>query len=78
MVTNMNVTVKLFASLRIGRFKSEVWEMPAGSKVIDILAKLGLQGREVAILRVNGRDVPDEQKLMDGDIITLFPPMGGG
>lgn len=74
----MLITVKLFASLRIGRFKSEQWELPEGSSVDMVVSRLGLQPRDIAILRVNGRDVPDGQILADGDVVTLFPPMGGG
>lgn len=74
----MQITIKLFASLLIGRFRKEVWEMHAGSTVADILVKLNLLPQGVALLRVNGRDALDEQVLQDGDIIALFPPMGGG
>lgn len=74
----MQITVKLFASLRIGRFKSEQWDVPDGSTVDWFLAKLGLQPHDVSILRVNGRDVIDGYVLGNGDVVTLFPPMGGG
>ncbi|MHB1654266.1 MAG: MoaD/ThiS family protein [Desulfitobacteriaceae bacterium] len=74
----MHITIKLFASLRVGRFKTEKWEMPEGSTVADILTRLGLKVREVSILRINGRDAEDEQVLRDEDSVALFPPLGGG
>ncbi len=74
----MKITIKLFASLRRGRFKSEQWDVPEGSTVELVFDRLGLQPRDVSILRVNGRDVADGQVLGAGDIVTLFPPLGGG
>ncbi|MDI6812037.1 MAG: MoaD/ThiS family protein [Desulfitobacteriaceae bacterium] len=74
----MKITIKLFASLRRGRFKSEQWDVPEGSTVELVFDRLGLQPRDVSILRVNGRDVADGQVLRAGDIVTLFPPLGGG
>ena len=74
----MQITVKLFASLRMGRFKAEQWELPSESTVDQVFSRLGLQSKEVSILRVNGRDVQDGHRLADGDVVTLFPPMGGG
>lgn len=74
----MKVTIKLFATLRDGRFKVENRELPKESRVKDILSSLGIAPGEVAICLVNGRDVNDNHVLSDGDTLALFPPVGGG
>ena len=77
-VVKLRVVIKLFASLRIGRFKTEERSMPEGSTVLDALNHLELQPHEVSIVRVNNIAVSDDHVLLDSDQLALFPPMGGG
>ncbi|GAB6156048.1 MoaD/ThiS family protein [Desulfosporosinus burensis] len=74
----MRVTVKLFATFRDGRFKVEERDLPDASRVVDVLLPLNIPLEEVAICLVNGRDVNEQHVLSDGDVIALFPPVGGG
>lgn len=74
----MQVNVKLFATLREGRFKQEVTELENSSSVLDVLKKYELPLEEVAICLVNGRDADNEHVLKNGDTVSLFPPVGGG
>ena len=74
----MRVTVKLFATFRDGRFKVEEWDLPEGSRLMDVLQPLNIEPEEVAICLVNGRNVNEQHVLKDGDTIALFPPVGGG
>ncbi|MDI6812013.1 MAG: MoaD/ThiS family protein [Desulfitobacteriaceae bacterium] len=74
----MRVTIKLFATLREGRFKVENWELPARASVKDVLERLGIKSEGIAIILVNGRDTQVEYELQEGDAISLFPPVGGG
>lgn len=74
----MQVTVKLFATLREGRFKVENQELPVRSLVQDVMERLQIEPEGVAIILVNGRDSRFEAELKDGDTISLFPPVGGG
>lgn len=74
----MQVNVKLFATLREGRFKAEVTELENESRVMDIIKKYDLPLEEVAICLVNGRDADNERVLQNGDTVSLFPPVGGG
>lgn len=74
----MQVTIKLFATFREGRFKVEVREMPEESRVGDVLQSIGISVEEVAICLVNGRDSSVQTVLADGDTLSLFPPVGGG
>lgn len=74
----MQVTVKLFATFRDGRFKEKSWELADGTVVQDVLVQLQIEPSEVAILLVNGRDAKAQTELRDGDTLALFPPVGGG
>ena len=74
----MKVTVKLFATFRFGREKIQVMELSDEGTPKDVLANLGITPEEVAILLINGRDGQFESQLKDGDVISLFPPVGGG
>lgn len=74
----MQVNVKLFATLRDGRFKEEKTEIKDNGRVMDVIEKYDLPLEEVAICLVNGRDADNEHVLQNGDTVSLFPPVGGG
>ena len=74
----MKITVKLFATFRIGRFSIEEREYPAGTTVSRIAAELGLTESELGIMLVNSRHVRLDHLLEDGDVLALFPLLGGG
>jgi sulfur carrier protein len=74
----MKVNVKLFATLRDGRFNSEKAEFQENSRVSDVIKKYDLPPEDVAICLVNGRDANNEHVLNDGDTLSIFPPVGGG
>lgn len=74
----MEVKVRLFATLREGRFKEKMLELgplPTPQTVIDLL-EIPLE--EVAILLINGRDGKMETVLAETDVVSIFPPVGGG
>lgn len=74
----MEVKVRLFATLREGRFKEKMLELgplPTPQTVIDLL-EIPLE--EVAILLINGRDGKLETVLAETDVVSIFPPVGGG
>ena len=68
----IKVEIHLFAILREGCFKKEIWELPEGTRVIDVLNRLGIKLEEVVIILVNGMNVELEYILKDGDYISLF------
>jgi sulfur carrier protein ThiS len=53
------------------------FDVPEGSTVQDVLVLVGMARRSL-ILTVNGRWVPPEHALSEGDRIRLVPPIGGG
>lgn len=74
----VNVTVKLFATFRNGRFKIEQQDWPEGMDCRRIVASLGLTEEEIGIVLINGRHVSLDQILAPGDTLSLFPLVGGG
>jgi sulfur-carrier protein len=79
----MRVTVRLFATLvrfkdgsRAGR-PFEV-ELPEGSLVQDLVNSLNIPLEETHVVFINNIIVETRSKLQHGDVVGLFPPVGGG
>ena len=74
----MEVQVKLFAIFREGRFEKKQVQVPDGSCLKDLFDVLGIGSEEVGILLLNGSAVSSEHKLAHGDLVSIFPAIGGG
>lgn len=75
----MNVVVKLFAQYREGRFKVQECEYPANTTAREIIDALNLESvSPLGVLMVNGKHVDVTYHLQEGDVIALFPKVGGG
>ena len=74
----MRVTIKLFANFRNDRFIKEVHTIAPDSTVGAIVSELALTEEEVGVILINGRHSNLEQPLSEGDILSLFPLVGGG
>lgn len=74
----MEVNVKLFATLRDGRFKEEKAKVNEDTQIKDVINKFNIPEEEVRICFLNGRDAEFNQTLKNGDTLSLFPPVGGG
>ena len=72
------IECRLFATLRENRSRKIDFEYKKGITPKNIILKLNIELDEVAILLINGIYSPPEQELKDGDIVSLFPPVGGG
>ena len=72
------IEVRFFATLREGRGK--ITQIPAeeASTAADLLRRFAIPTEEVAILLINGFHSKPEDPVKDGDVISLFPPVGGG
>ena len=72
------IEVRLFATLRQGRQK--VYQLESGSvkTVQDIMAAVDVPRSEVNIMLINGFHQKPETVVKDGDIVSLFPAVGGG
>lgn len=74
----MQITVKLFAYFRENRFKIEVWEVAEGISVGDVVDKLGIPRNEVGVLMLNSRHTEFAASPAAGDVLAIFPVIGGG
>ncbi|MBO3803462.1 MAG: MoaD/ThiS family protein [Candidatus Brockarchaeota archaeon] len=82
----MKVRVKLFASHREAVGKAEVEVEVAGrarvkdlvEQLIAMYPKLGGAMRGSSIYSLNHKIVDGDAKLSDGDVVSIFPPVGGG
>ena len=72
------IEVRVFATLRQGRDKVTTLPTEGIACAGDILKKLNIPAEEVSILLVNGFHQKPETPVKDGDMVALFPPVGGG
>lgn len=74
----MEIEVRLFATFRQGREKIQKIKIRENTTILDILNIIDIKEEEVAIMLLNGRDAASDRVLEDGDVVSLFPPVGGG
>ena len=74
----MRITVKLFASFRAGRFDLEEREYPDGTTIGQVADSISLPHHVIGIMMVNTRHAKLERELAEGDILAIFPLLGGG
>lgn len=72
------IEVRVFATLRQGRDKVTMLPPEGIATAADILSLLAIPAEEVSILLINGFHRKPETPVKDGDIVALFPPVGGG
>ena len=74
----IDVTVKLFATFRAGRFEVEQRTLEPGTTVADLVRALGIKEEEIGVLLVRGRHADVRHVPAAGDTISIFPLVGGG
>mgnify|MGYP003693388971 CR=1 FL=1 len=74
----MEIEVRLFAYFRDNRGKRLAFSIDENTTPKDILEKLKIDPKDVAILLINGIDGKLDSKLKENDRLSLFPPVGGG
>jgi len=74
----MQITVKLFAQFRKGRFVEQQRECPARARVSSIVQELGILEPEVGLIMVNNRHAQLTSELEEGARLAIFPLVGGG
>lgn len=72
------IEVRLFATFRDGRDKVTLLDSKDFKDAGDVIDYLKIPRKEVAILLINGRYSAADTLIKDGDILALFPPVGGG
>ncbi len=74
----MRIKIKLFASLRQGRFDIADRDFPDGSAIRDVLKEISVPEKEAHIIFINGRHADPGSVLKEGDTLSVFPLIGGG
>jgi len=84
----MQITFKLFASLtehlpaEHRRGNQMALELADGATIAQIIEPFALPMKLVHLVLINGTYVPPEQRaerrLVDGDVLAIWPPIAGG
>jgi sulfur carrier protein ThiS len=75
----MQVHLKCYATLaKYQPPNSENTPIQEGKTVMDLIEELKIDAKDVKVCFLNGRSVPFETQLHDGDRVALFPAVGGG
>ena len=74
----MNVTIRLFASLRQFGPDEQVATLPEGTSIDDVIQTLHIPGTIRLLRIVNGEHRQADHVLKDKDELALFPPIAGG
>jgi molybdopterin converting factor small subunit len=79
----VKVEVQLFATLsayRPGGASGDgvALQVPDGTTVHDLIRILEIPLDLDCVRVVNGQDAPSDKRLVDGDVVSLFPPLAGG
>lgn len=75
----MTILFKLFATLREGRGKQLNIEIEENATLLLALQQIGVKKEEVSLILRNGiNETSFDIVLSNGDVIALFPPVGGG
>ncbi len=74
----MNITVRLFAFFREGRFVEEVRVYPEKTTVTGVINDLGINIDAVGVTMICFRQCALDTELREGDQLGIFPMIGGG
>jgi sulfur carrier protein len=82
-ILSMKVKLKLFATLRDylpedNDGHSCTLELPDNTAVNDVLNQIQIPKDIPKIVLINGLQKSPEEKLKDGDTLSVFPPVAGG
>lgn len=72
------IEVRLFATFREEQKKILFLDSKDIKTAKDVMAYLKIDYKDVAILLINGRHSKQDDIVSDGDVVALFPPVGGG
>jgi sulfur carrier protein ThiS len=74
----VSVTIKLFASFQKGRFAIASRAYPESTTVAAIARDLKIPVAEIGVVLVNARHVELDHRPAAGDVLAIFPVIGGG
>ena len=80
----MQVELRLLASMRRRLPENDraggasVFDLSDGATCRELLERVDVWGRSTLVVLVNGRYAAPERELLNGDVVTVFPPVAGG
>lgn len=78
----MRITIKLYSMLRSylgeGSKGVAVREFPDGTTIAHVLTALGIPEKIPRLTLINGEQKEAGDRVSDGDVLSIFPPMAGG
>jgi len=74
----MKAKIKLFATLRNGRFDISEMDLVEGTSIQDLIDHLGIEKKDAAIIFINGVHADLDSVIRESDDVAIFPPVGGG
>jgi len=74
----MEIEVRLFATFRKDRWKNKKILFDNTVDIRYVLKYLEIKEEALGIALINGRHSESNSVLKDGDVLALFPPIGGG
>ncbi|MGC2425272.1 MAG: MoaD/ThiS family protein [Nitrospirota bacterium] len=80
----MQVELRLLASMRLLLPESDrlrgatVFSLRDGATCKELLIRADVWGKSSLVVLVNGRYAAMERALSHGDVVAVFPPVGGG
>ena len=79
----MKITIRLFAGLEKKLAQGQdgrqaALEVREGALIADVLDQLGIPATAAKLTLVNGRQSSLQTPLAEGDLLAVFPPVGGG
>lgn len=74
----VQLTIRLFAHFRDGRFREAAREVASGTTVGELADALHISRDEVGVVLVNGRHAELDHATRPADVVSIFPLVGGG
>lgn len=74
----MKMTVRLYGVFRIGRFREMARDYPPGTRVRQVVEELAIPDRLLGIVLINGEHAGIDERLQEGDVLSLLPLLDGG
>lgn len=79
----MKITIRLFAGLEKHLVQGQdgrqaTLKVREGAAVADVLDQLGIPAQAAKLTLINGRQSSLRTPLAEGDLLAVFPPVGGG
>ena len=72
------IIVKLFATLGERYSIPDNCDLTRPRKIADIIEEAGIPPGKVTILFVDGRHADTDDTVHPGQLLSMFPPLGGG